>query len=110
MREQTWSEVYQCESAHSKAEIFQRMLVEKLDEVFPEKIRVMRDNDQPWISHKLKQLDRKRKRIYNKERKSFKWKLVDKQFREKYKSAKQSFYKKSVEELKISQPRKWYSC
>ena len=110
MREQTWSEVYQCESAHSKAEIFQRMLVEKLDEVFPEKIRVLRENDQPWISHKLKQLDRKRKRIYNKERKSFKWKLVDKQFREECKSAKQSFYKKSVEELKISQPRKWYSC
>ena len=110
MREQTWTEVFQCESAHDKAETFQNMLIEKLDEIFPEKVRTVKTNDQPWITHKLKQLDRKRKRIYNKEKKSIKWKLIDKQFKEECKNAKSQFYKKSLEELKSTQPRKWYSC
>ena len=35
--DQTWDQVYQAESAHQKAEIFQNILVQKLDEIFPEK-------------------------------------------------------------------------
>ena len=78
----------------------QNLLINKFDECFPEKTRTIRDNDQPWISHKIKQLDRRRKRFYRKERKSFKWKAADKLFREECKSARQTFYKKSVDELK----------
>ena len=110
IKDQNWSEVYECVSAHEKAEVFQKILVDKLNDFFPEKTRTVRDNDQPWINHKLKQLDRRRKRIYNKEKKSIKWKSADKQFREECKSAKRMFYKKSVEDLKLKQPRQWYSC
>ena len=67
--DQTWEDIFNQESAHLKAEIFQNVLLQKLEEIFPEKIRKINSDDQPWISHKLKQMDRKRKRIYHKERK-----------------------------------------
>ena len=84
--------------------------MEKLDEIFPEKTRNISSDDEPWVSHKLKIMDRKRKRIYNKERRSPKWKHLDKLFKKEMKSAKAQFYLKSVAELKMSKPGQWYSC
>ena len=81
-REKTWEQVYEAETSDVKASIFQNTLLEKLEEIFPEKIRKYNSDDQPWISHKLKILDRKRKRIYNKERRSEKWKVFDKLFKQ----------------------------
>ena len=66
--------------------------MDKLDEIFPEKTRKINSDDQPWISFKLKKLDRQRKRVYHKERKSVKWKKLDKIFRKESKSAKSNFY------------------
>ena len=71
--DQTWNNVYEAESAHAKAEIFQKCLLEQYENIFPEKTRKISSDDAPWISQKLKKLDRKRKRIYNKERRSEKW-------------------------------------
>ena len=79
---QTWDEVYQAESAHSKAEVFQNKLINILDEIFPEKERKISSDDQPWITHQLKKLDRRRRRIYTKQRRSKKWKSLNKQFKE----------------------------
>ena len=60
-------------------------------------------------NQKVKKLDRKRKRIYAKSRKSIKWKKANKIFQNEVKIAKQDFYKKFVEDLKIKNPAKWYS-
>ena len=62
--DETWETVYIAESAHEKAKLFQNILVQKKDE--------------SWICHKLKQLDRKRKRIFRQERRSFKWRKLNK--------------------------------
>ena len=37
LMEQTWQNVYQPESAHDKAEIFQKALLEQFEKTFPEK-------------------------------------------------------------------------
>ena len=58
--DQTWDQVYNAQSAHEKAEIFQKLLIEQLDQVFPEKLRKISDDDAPWITFKLKKLDRQR--------------------------------------------------
>ena len=108
--DQTWEQVFNVESAHEKAQIFQKILVDKLDEIFPEKIRKVNSDDQPWVSFKLKKLDRKRKRIYHKERKSDKWKKLNNIFKKEVKSAKSEFYKKTVADLKQKKPGQWYSC
>ena len=57
------------------------MLLEILDEFFPEKTRKIASDDQPWISHRLKVLDRQCKRVLHKERKSEKWKVMRKLFK-----------------------------
>ena len=108
--DQTWEDVYNKESAHEKAEIFQKILVNKVDEIFPQKIRKINSDDQPWISFQLKKLDRKRKRIFHKERKSEKWKTIDKMFRKEAKTAKSQYYAKTVAELRKQKPSQWYSC
>ena len=68
--DQTWDNVYEAESAHEKADNFHKLLVDKLEEIFPEKTRRINSDDQPWVTFKLKKLDRKRKRLFHKERKS----------------------------------------
>ena len=107
--DQSWEEVYQAQSAHDKAQIFQDLLTKKLDEIFPEKIRKLQSDDQPWISHKLKKMDRQRKRIYRKERRSEKWVKLNKAFKKEVNTAKANFYKNSVEDLKKKKPSQWYS-
>ena len=108
--DQNWEEVYSAESAHEKASIFQKMLLAKLDEIFPVKNRKIQSNDQPWISQKLKKLDRRRKRLYRKERRSVNWKKLDKMFKNEVKCAKAAFYKQTVAELKLKKPGQWYQC
>ena len=108
--EQTWKKVFEAETAHEKADIFQKMLLEKMNEIFPEKTRKLQSDDQPWISYKLKKMDRKHKTIYSKERRSEKWHTLDKLFKKEVKSAKASFYKQAVADLKVKKPGQWYSA
>ena len=71
------------------------MLLQKFKEWFPEKTRKISVDDQPWISHKLKIMDRIRKREYHKHRKSDKWQRLNRDFKQNVKCAKQDFYKKN---------------
>ena len=107
---QSWEQVYQAESAHSKAAIFQELLLQALEDIFPTKTRKISSDDQPWISHKLKILDRKRKRIYHKERRSERWKKLNKIFKQEVKAAKSRFYENTIADLKDKNPGQWYSC
>ena len=67
LMEETWEEVSEAVSAHDKAAIFQNKLILKFEEIFPEKVRNVSSVDSPWMTQKLKKLDRRRKRIYHKE-------------------------------------------
>ena len=108
--DQTWEEIYSAESAHDKAQLFQTLLLSKMNEIFPDKNRKIQSDDAPWISFQLKKLDRKRKRIYRKERRSEKWRKLEKMFQKELKMAKSNFYKNTVAELKLKKPGQWYSC
>ena len=55
-----WDVVYKTESAHQKADIFQTLLLAKTNEFFPEKTHQFTTDDQPWMTTKIKKLDRKR--------------------------------------------------
>ena len=80
-----------------------------LDKYLPEKIRKINSDDQAWITHKLKILDRKRKRVFRKERRSGRWRKLNKMFKEEVKAAKSLFYKNIVADLKTKSPSQWYS-
>ena len=108
--ENTWEDIYGLETAHEKAKHFQNILLQKMEEFFPEKTLKINSDDQPWITSKLKKLDRQRKRIFRKERRSEKWQNINKIFKKEMKSAKASFYQKSVADLKLAKPSKWFAC
>ena len=107
--DQTWDEVYEANTSDDKASIFQNLLVDALNNFFPEKTRKFASDDKPWITHRLKVLDRKRKRTYHLERKSPKWRKLEKEFKSEVKAAKQKFYKNSISDLKQRSPAQWYS-
>ena len=97
------------ESAHDKAKFLQDLLLQKFHEIFPEKTRKVNSDDQPWISHKLKTIDRARKREYSKHRRSEKWKILNSDFKKGVKCAKKSFYQKMMSELMSKNSSQWYS-
>ena len=97
--DEQWEQVYAAETAHQKADIFHKMLIDKLDEIFPEKTRKINSDDQPWISLKLKKLDRKCKRVYHKERKS------PKVFQERRKISKSTFLQEHCGRFKAEETR-----
>ena len=74
IRDETWYDVFSADTAHQKALKFQELLCSKVEQYFPEKSFKVNSDDQPWINFKLKKMDRKRKRIYRKERRSKRWK------------------------------------
>ena len=62
------------------------------------------------MSQKLKKMDRRRRRLYRKERRSEKWSNLNKLFKKEVKNAKSSFYKDAVADLKLKKPGQWYQC
>ena len=65
--------------------------------------------DKPWVDSELLRLDRKRKRKYNKRKKSNKWLELNKLFNERAEQLKVAYYKNRVEDLKTSNISQWYS-
>ena len=70
LSDQVWIKVFDEESSHRKAEILQNLLVTKFEELFPEKIRKVANDDQPFINEKLKKMKRKKCREFHKHRRS----------------------------------------
>ena len=58
-------------------------------------------DDEPWFNTKLKRLDRRRKRVYRKEKRSQLWKDLDLKFKKELKQVKQNYYRKEVAHLKL---------
>ena len=91
IQEQKWMEVLNTESVDTKAEILHNMVLNKLDECCPEKTRKISSDDEPWFTDKLKRLDRKVKREFNKKRNSPKYKKMKKAFYKKMEQEKRKF-------------------
>ena len=104
-----WKDIYKEETADAKADEFQKLLSREFNRCFPEKLVKVANDDQPWITQKLKTLDRQRKRCYHRSRRSNKWKNLNKQFKKELKMKKSNFYKKMASDLKEKDPKKWYS-
>ena len=109
IEEQRWLEVYQCTSAHGKAEIFQKIVMENYQRCFPTKSMKVCDADQPWVSRSLKKLDRLTKREFYKHKQSEKWMKLNEQFKKKCSEEKQRYYENIVSDLKESNISQWYS-
>lgn len=94
LMEENWECVTEAKTADLKALAFQGRFFEKYKEYFPNKVLSLSSVDQPWITQKLKKLDRQRKRVYNKSRRSAKWKKIDKQFKTQIRLKRRIFIKR----------------
>ena len=55
LMDQTWENVYEAETSHKKAELFQKNLLDQFENNFPEKIRKISSDDSPWITQKIEE-------------------------------------------------------
>ena len=109
LNSEDWKQVLNEPRANLKAEVLQNILLSKCNEYFPMKERTISCSDQPFFSHKLKQLKRKKSREYHKHRNSLKYKKLEEIYQKKLSIAKKSFYNKQVRKLKKSKPGRWYA-
>ena len=87
---------------------FHSFLRKLLDEHFPEKIVKISSLDKKWMSPNLKVLHRRTQREFIKHRKSKKWRKLNKAYKKLKRKLIKSFYSKFVNDLKVTNPGKWY--
>ena len=81
----------------------------KYDEYFPLKTIKLCEDDDPWVTNRIKQLDRLRRREFYKNQKSDKWVKLNTYFLKICEKEKKKYAEKIVADLKTSNPSKWYS-
>ena len=104
-----WDEVLKVDDIDTKVNNFHQTMRSKLDEFCPEKEYKVSVLDRKWMTPELKTLNRKIKREFFKNRKSKKWQFLRNKFKKKKRYIVKNFYQKFVNELKESDPSKWYS-
>ena len=67
------------------------------------------EDDEPWYKEKFKQLNRKHKREYFINQKSDKWRSLNLAYLREIKKAKEDYRQRVLDNIKYSNPRKWYS-
>ena len=96
-------------SVDLKAENLQNMVLEKLDEFCPTKIRRISNDDQPWFTENLRKLHRKKRREYNRNRKSRRYRRLQKLFESRQKEDKVKFKKRMIDDVMQAKSGQWYS-
>ena len=104
-----FSEIYNCTDVNQMADRFQRQILEKYHECFPTKTVKLSSEDKPWITKNVKELHRKMRREFYKNKRSEKWSKLKEEFSTLCRKEKENYYKKIVADLKISNPSQWYS-
>ena len=93
----------------TKAQLLNQMVLEKLDEFCPEKARKISSDDEPWFSDQLKRLDRRRRRQFRLNRRSRKYKKLQRLFKRKVSKVKRLFKKKFIDDVMNARDGQWYS-
>ena len=104
-----WHSVYRCTDLHNKAELLQDILMSKYYECFPLKTIKLCDDDDPWVTSMVKQLDRAQRREFYKNQKSDKWVKLNTEYLKLCEKEKERYANNIVLDLKTSNPSKWYS-
>ena len=109
IQDQDWREILEEDSVDTKAEKLHNMVINKLDEVCPEKNRKISSDDDPWFTEKLKKLQRKKHRLFRQNRNSEKYKRIKKIYDSEIKKTKINFKKKTIDEVLTAKSGQWYS-
>ena len=84
------------------AENLRVVLDSMINKCFPTKTRTIKSTDSPWLTREVALLSRRKKREYALNRRSRRWKMLDKICKEKSKQAKVDFFEGVKVEVKSS--------
>ena len=96
LQKEKWNQITHETSAHKKMEVLHNILLNKYRKYFPEKLKIISSDDQPFYTDKLKTLKRKKSREYYKHRKSLKWEKMKQGYKSELGKAKKDFYNKKI--------------
>ena len=88
---QSWTEVFQAGDPSSKAEALQKILDARMAEHFKLITTVRRQSDPPWVNDKIRRLSRKRRKIYDREGRSARFKRLKKQCADLYRERAKNY-------------------
>ena len=91
LREQSWQVVLEAETADEKADAFQKVAMEMVNQAVPEKVRRIASDDQDWYTDALKRLDRRRRREFRINRRSNCYLKLCQEYQDKCKAEKKVF-------------------
>ena len=76
---QSWQTVYSAPSPTAKVVAFQTILMALLESCFEWKTTTRLETDPPWMNNKIRRLIKKRRKVYDREGRSARWKCLKKQ-------------------------------
>ena len=88
---QEWVSVLNAEGSDQKADEFQRLLSNIFEKCFPLKKVTKRKDEHPWVNHVIRKLSAKRRRVYDREGRSPRWKALKKKSDELYRTRAETY-------------------
>ena len=110
IQSQDWADIINLKSVDDKADALHSMVLSRLDEFCPEKKRKLSSDDCPWFTEQLKKLDRKKRREYNRNRRSQKYLRLKRIFDRKVLKEKKLFKSRMIDEVMNAHDSQWYSA
>ena len=95
-----WDSISPEDEPSKQVQTFEKIISDKLDDIFPKKVTKLCNQDKPFMNSELKKLNRKRMREYKSNGKSIKYIRLKKEFDEKFKKAGEAFLRKNIDNLK----------
>ena len=106
---ETWDDISLEDEPTKQVQIFEKMVTQKLDEVFPQKVTKLGIQDKPFMNSELKKLKRKRMREYRLKGKSARYERLKTEFEHIIKKAGHKFLRKNIDSLKETNPSQAYN-
>ena len=106
---QDWFTNIQCDSVDMKADRLMSQILGAVNKYLPTKTIRVASDDEPWYNQALKKLDRRRRREYNKNRRSQKYQKLNHSYLQKVAKAKKSYKRNMIDDIKNAKPGEWYS-
>ena len=86
-----WSPVFSASNSSDKTVAFQAVIEQEMDRCFPLKTTIKRESDPPWVNGLIRALARKRRKVYDREGRSSRWRRLKKKRADLYRKRAQVF-------------------
>ena len=94
---QSWESVFRVDSTSQKVEVMQDILEGHMEACFQWRTTTKREADPPWVNDRFRRLNKKRRKIYDREGRSKRWKALTKKSKDLYRTRAATFVENQKE-------------